>query len=258
MRKRLIAALAAVAVLAAVATAYAANVYEVDIATVTPKGKGTPAKPLPARFAFGYEVSDSNPANRPSPLRQYRIAAEGVFAYPKPFNACRFTDTDEVSDVSSKCNKARLGGGTVTNNAGPRQDLTAKLPCKLNLRLYNISDAGRNGGLSLRLDGDPPDCPLSVHTAIKAPFTTVKVDGVKTSELRFSVPDNLAHPAGLDNAVVDTTAVLERKTARMMIKGVRRTVGFYSEIGCKGKRSVRVQFVDETGQRFTANKDAAC
>jgi hypothetical protein len=257
MRKRLIVAVTAVTVLAAVATAYAANVYEVDIATITPKGKGTPAKPLPAKFAFGYEVSDSNPANRPSPIRQYRIAAEGLFAYPKPFNACKFTDTDDPT-VSSKCSKARLGGGTVTNNTGPRQDVTAKLQCQLTLALYNISDAGKNGGLSIRLDGDPPACPLSVHTAIKAPFTTLKLDGVKTSELRFSVPDNLAHPAGLDNAVVDTTSVVERKTAKMMIKGVRRTVGFYSEIGCKGKRSVRVQFVDETGQRFTANKQVSC
>lgn len=257
MRKRLIAAVTAVAVLAAVATAYAANVYEVDTASITPKGKGTPAKPLPAKFSFGYEVSDSNPANRPSPIRQYRIAAEGLFAYTKPFNTCKFTDTDDAA-VSSKCSKARIGGGTVINNTGPRQDVTAKLVCQLKLVLYNISDGGKNGGFSLRLDGDPPSCPISVHTAIKAPFTTVKLDGVKTSELRFSVPDNLAHPAGLDNAVVDTSSVVEKKTAPMMIQGVRRTVGLYSEIGCKGKRSVRVQFVDETGQKFTANKQVSC
>ena len=256
MRKRLIAALTAVAVVAVVATAYAANTYEVDIATVSPKGKGTPSKPLPAKFSFGYEVNDDQ-GNRPSPIRQYRIAPEGLFAYPKPFKACKFTDTDDAT-VSSKCSKARIGGGTVINNTGPRQDVTAKLICQLKLTLYNISDAGKNGGLAIRLDGDPPSCPISVHTSIKAPFTTVKLDGVKTSELRFSVPDNLAHPAGLDNAVVDTTSVVERKTAKMMIKGVQRTVGFYSEIGCKGKRSVRVQFVDETGRKFTANKQVSC
>jgi hypothetical protein len=257
MRKRLIAALTAVAVLAAVGTAYAVNVYEVDIAASTPKGKGTAAKPLPQRLAFGYEVGDSNPANRPSVIRQYRIAAEGLVTYPKAFRSCRFTDTDDAT-VSSKCSKARLGGGTVTNNAGPRQDVTAKLPCVLKLTLYNISDAGKNGGMSIRLDGDPPNCPLSVHTAIRAPYSYVKVDGVRTAELRFAVPDNLAHPAGLDNAVVDTTSVVERKTAQARVGGRTRTVGFYSEIGCKGKRSVRVQFVDETGRKFTANKQVAC
>jgi hypothetical protein len=257
MRKRLIAALTAVAVLAAVGTAYAVNVYEVDIAATSPKGKGTAAKPLPQKLSFGYEVSDSNPANRPSPIRQYRIAPEGLVTYPKAFKSCKFTETDDAT-VSSKCSKARVGGGTVTNNTGPRQDLTAKLPCQLKLALYNISDAGKNGGMSIRLDGDPPNCPLSVHTAIKAPFTYVKIDGVKTAELRFSVPDNLAHPAGLDNAVVDTTSVVDRKTASAMVQGKKRTVGFYSEIGCKGKRSVRVQFVDEAGQKFTANKQAAC
>jgi hypothetical protein len=256
MRKLLFAAVAAVAVLAVVATAYAANVYEVDIAKVTPRGKGTSAKPLPVKFGFGYEVSDDQ-GNRPSVISQYRIAAEGLAWYGKAFKACRFTDTND-SVVSSKCSKARVGGGTVISNAGARTVPTAKLPCTAKLTLYNISDAGKAGGLAIRIDADPPACPVSLHTSIKAPFTNVKLDGVKTSELRFTLPDNLAHPAGLDNAVVDTTSTVGGKTAQTRIGGRTRTVGLYSEIGCKGKRSVRVQFTDETGRRFTANKQVAC
>ena len=98
-----------------------------------------------------------------------------------------------------------------------------------------------------------------MHTAIKAPFTTVKLDGVKTSELRFSVPDNLAHPAGLDNAVVDTTSVVEKKTAPMMIKGVRSAPSASTRrSAARASARCASSSCDETGQKFTANKQVAC
>ena len=131
MRKRLIAAVTAVAVLAAVATAYAVNVYEVDIATITPKGKGTPAKPLPAKFAFGYEVSDSNPANRPSPIRQYRIAPEGLFAYPKSFNVVqvhRHGRRDRLVEVLE--GPARRRHGDQQHRPAPGRDREAPVPAQ--------------------------------------------------------------------------------------------------------------------------------
>lgn len=267
MRKRLIAALTGVAVLAFGGVAFADNIYEVHIASSTPKGNGTASKPLPVKLNFGYTVGDSA-GLRPTVTAQYRIAPEGLITYPKLFPSCKFRQA-EAQQVASACRKAIVGSGLVRNEAGAATDRTQKLVCNLKLTLYNISDAGRNGGMAIRLDGDPPaappgsqqvGCTLPVHTAIKAPFFNVKLEGLKTSELRFTVPLQLQEPlAGVQNAVVEARSVVNKKTAKTRIKRKQRTVGFYSEIGCKGRdRTTRVTFVDTQGRQFTANRKSPC
>jgi hypothetical protein len=267
MRKRLIAALTAVAVLSFGGVAFAENIYEVHIANSSPKGKGTPSKPLPVKLGFGYTVGDTE-GLRPTVIEQYRIAPEGLVTFPKAFPSCKFSQAN-AAQVASACNKAKVGSGLVRNEAGPGTDRSVKLVCNLKLSLYNISDAGRLGGMAIRLDGDPPaaapgsrnvGCAISVHTAIKAPFFNVKLEGLKTSELRFTVPVQLQEPApGVQNAVVEATSTVLRKTGKAKVKGKTRTVGFYSEIGCKGKdRTTRVTFVDTQARSFTANRKSPC
>lgn len=267
MRKRLIAAVTTVAVFAFGGVALAVNDYDVDIASSTPTGKGTAAKPLPQKLRFGYEVTDSE-GLRPTVIEQYRIAPEGLITFPQLFPSCTFAQANAPGKASSKCKKAKIGSGLVRNLAGAGTDRNQKLVCNLGLALYNISDAGRNGGMAIRLDGGPPvapnpvtdvGCSIEVHTAIKAPFFPVRVDGQKTSELRFTVPISLQEPLpGVQNAVIDVTSTVNKRTARTRIKGKRRTVGYYSEVGCKGKRSVRVEFVDTARRKFTANKETKC
>jgi hypothetical protein len=270
MRKRLIAALTGVAVLALGGVALAENVYTVTTASTTPAGKGSTSKPLPVKLGFGYTVGDTE-GLRPTVIKQYRIAPEGLVTYPKLFPACKYSQADVAgtSTLPAACNKAKVGSGLVFNNAGAATNRSEKLVCNLKLTLINISDAGKNGGMAIRLDGDQPapppgsrepGCALPVHTAIKAPFTPVKLEGLKTSELRFTVPTELSEPLpGVNNAVIEATSTVNKKTAKTKIKGKTRTVGFYSEIGCKGKdRTVRVEFVDEQGRKFTANKATKC
>jgi hypothetical protein len=267
MRKRLIAALTVVAVLSLGGVAFAENIYEVHIANSSPKGKGTPSKPLPVKLGFGYTVGDTE-GLRPTVIEQYRIAPEGLITYPKLFPSCTFRQAS-APQVAGACRRAIVGSGLVRNEAGAATDRTQKLVCNLKLTLYNISDAGRNGGMAIRLDGDPPPaapgsrdvgCTISVHTAIKAPFFNVRLEGLKTAELRFTVPQQLQEPiGGVQNAVVEATSTVNRKTATTRIKGKRRTVGFYSEIGCKGRnRLTRVTFVDTQGRSFTANRQSPC
>jgi hypothetical protein len=267
MRKRLIAALTGVAVLAFGGVAFAENIYNVNVATTSPAGKGTASKPLPVKLGFGFTVADTE-GLRPTVIEQYKIAPEGVVSYSKLFPACTFRQASGPQ-VASACNKAKVGSGIVLNNAGGATDRTQKLVCNLRLTLYNLSDAGRNGGIAIRLDGDPPPaapgsrspgCTISVHTAIKATFHNIRLGGLKTSELRFTVPPQLQEPApGVQNALIETVSTVNRKTARTRIKGKTRTVGFYSEIGCKGgNRTLRVEFVDQVGRRFTANKSTKC
>jgi hypothetical protein len=274
MRKLWIALAAAViAALAVAGVASAVNTYEVDIAE-TSAGKGTRAKPIPARLSFGYEVADTE-GQRPEVINQYRIGVEGYFAFPDARPKCTFTQATDpnVTDpaqLSAKCRRAFVGTGTIANQAGAPNDRSQKLPCNVKLTLINISTGDprypatvrqvrRRGGIAIRIDTDPPDCPISVHEALAAPFYDVKLDGIPSSELRFTVPPSLAHPGGLDNSVVDVTSVVSRKVGRVPVRrGVpqataTRRVGFYSLVGRRGKtRLFRVTFVDESGARFTA------
>ena len=273
MRKRLVAAVMAVALLAVGASAaYAENQYEVDIATTSPVGKGTAAKPLPVKLGFGYEVTDSD-GLRPTVITQYKIAPEGLITYSGKFPSCTYAQAGADAPYESlpaKCrNAAKVGGGIVRNAAGGDNDRTQMIPCNLKLTLINLSDAGKNGGMAIRLDGDQPlpvdplrdfGCALPIHRAIKATFHPVKLDGLPTHELRFTVPDQLLHPlGGTTNSVIDVTSTVLKRTTRARVKGKRRTVGFYSEVGCKGPtRTVRVLFVDENRDQFTAKKQAKC
>lgn len=279
MRKFLIAAVAAVAVLAMAGIAIAENVYEVEGGTKPTGVKASPKKPVPVALTFDYTVVDSDPANRATPIKQYRIGAESLITYPEAFPNCSYVDANNPDpDVAQrKCRKARMGGGVVHAYAGPTAVPTTKLRCNLELNLYNLKpgnygSAGRvskkQGAFAIRVDGDPPEppdddtigCPLEQHEAILAPFFKTRIGGRPAEELRFSVPDNLLHAApGVDTAVYLTESAVLRKTAKAKVAGKKRKVGFYSSVGCKGKTgTIRVTFIDEDGNDFLATKEAKC
>jgi len=257
MRKLYIAVAAAVvAALAVAGIAVAANTYEVDIASGSPNAKGSPSKPVPVSLNFGYEVGDTENL-RPSIINQYFIASEGIKYFPKARPTCTFSQASESPKYNSACNKAVLGNGTIDNQAGAPTDRTQKLPCAVKLTLLNISNGPgvtkKRGAMAIRIDTDPPACPIPVHGALAAPIFDVKIEGIPTSELRFRVPDDLTHPGGIDNSVVDTVSHVLKKTGKVKIGGKTRTVGFASAVGRKGRtRLVRVTFVSEDGQRETA------
>lgn len=273
MRKSWIAALALAAVLAVAGVAVAANTYEVHLAGGT-TGVGSLKKPVPSKLDFGYRVGDTENM-RPFVIKQYRIAAEGTMAYPDARPKCTYAaatnpNVTDPAQLSSACRKAKVGTGTINNLAGAPNDRSQKLPCNVKLTLINISNGDprfpdtvkqikRYGGMAIRIDTDPPDCPISVHEALAAPFYKTKIQRVPTVELRFTVPDSLAHPGGLDNSVVEVTSHIQKLTGRVPVRngvpvaGATRKVGYYSLVGRKGKtRTVRVTFVDESGAKSTA------
>jgi hypothetical protein len=284
MRKLWIAVVAVAAVLAVVSVALAANTYKVHIAKSS-AGKGTLAHPIPTKLDFGYQVGDTE-GKRPFVIKQYRIAAEGTRAYPKSRPRCTFEQaTDptvtDPANLSRACVKANVGTGTIKNYIGASSDRTQKAPCDVVLTLINISTGDsrfpvtgkqikKRGGIAIRIDTDPPACLAPVHEALAAPFYDTKVEGIPTTELRFTVPDTLAHPGGtLDNAVIEVTSFIKKKTGLVTVRrgipqaagsahaAAKRRVGFYSLVGRKGpKRTVRVTFVDESGAKTTATATA--
>jgi hypothetical protein len=282
MRKLLIPVLAALVAIAVAGIAYAANVYTVDGDT-KPHGKGSAAKPLPVSLDFDYTVADEVATNRGIPVKQYRIGAEGLVTYPEAFPSCSGgssgANAQDPAKAAKACKKARVGGGIIKALVGARNNPTSSANCVLDLNLYNLKpgnygDAGKigkNGGLAIRIDGDPPpppsiddqykgQCLAAQHASILAQYKTVKIKGVTSDELQFTVPPELLHPAqGLDVTVRQVASAIKKITAKKKINGKTRTVGFYSAVGCKGgKRSIQVTFVSETGQKSPVTKDKAC
>jgi hypothetical protein len=281
MRKLLIPALAAAVVLAVAGIAWAANVYTVD-GNTKPHGKGSAAKPLPVSLDFSYTVADSSAANRGIPVNKYFIGAEGLITTPKAFPSCSggesAANNPDPAAAAKACKKARVGGGIIKALIGARNDPTNSLNCVLNLNLYNLKPGnygefgkvGKSGGLAIRIDGDPPappnlddshkgECLAAQHASILATYHRVKIKGVPSDELRFTVPPELLHPGGLDVTVRDVSSSIIKKVAKVKVHGKKQKVGFYSAVGCKGgKRSIQVTFVAESGQKTPVTKDKKC
>jgi hypothetical protein len=291
MRKLLVAAIAAFAVLAISGIAYAVNVYTVEGST-KPAGGGTAKKPKPMSLSFDFSVSDEIPANRGTPIEKYFIAAEGLVTYPEAFPQCEGgtngANNEDLQQVKKTCKKARVGGGIIKAYAGAPSNQTEKLNCVLELNLYNLKPGSYNtnsglvkigkkhGGLAIRVDGKQasiPDlsdqykgqCAVPQNEGILAKYAPVKVKGVTSDELQFVVPPSLLHVGGCNPACVSETVVqavestIKKRTAQKKIKGKMRTVGFYSAIGCKGgKRSIQVTFITESGQRTPKTDNRSC
>jgi hypothetical protein len=263
MRKLVVAAMAALVVLSAAGTAYAVNQYEVI--SGGSRGEGSPSRPAGGLVRFGFRVTDTENL-RPSPSIEFRIGAEGLKYFPQAAPTCTFAQVN-AAEVSRRCRRAQVGGGIARNQSGSEGDRNQKLVCNLRIRLYNITGPGinrRRGGLAIRLDGDPPfptdpnsreiGCPLRIHSAIKGVMHNVRIGGLPASELRFTVPDNLAHPApGVTNSVVESDTTVRRVLRRVRIRGRNRRISVYSSIGCNGnQRLSQVTFISEDGNRVRA------
>jgi hypothetical protein len=258
MRKLVLIAITAVAVVAVAGVAYAANTYTLDTGTTKPRGVGTPGKPVPKGVDFDYRVGTTD-NTRPSPVKVYSIRFQGLISYARVFPKCTFAQASQKSlaAVQSACKKAAVGGGVVENLFGATSDTSQKTPCNLKLRLYNLGN-----GLAIRLDRENVgDCAIDPATAINARYKRIKLGGVATDALNFTVPDNLTHPIpGIDNAVVRAQSNVKLLKKKTRIKGKTRTVGLYSSIGCgkNKKRLIQVEFTAESGEKSTANKSGRC
>ena len=263
--------------------AFAANVYRVSIAAVSPTNAGTVASPTPIRLNFGYKVTTDD-GNRPAVSTDYTIGfGPGVRQNRRFFRRCTNARAGFNAGGTANCPaNALVGQGRVSNQAGLQNQPSQKIPCNLRLRLYNgdarFVNAAANDGRRVRADvwlvlnGGPNDpalsnCPLTVNpSAIPAQF----VRYLGGTALRFHVPRTpFQQPqAGVDNAVVDVTSSVNRKTTRVATRirrdgrfvTVFRTRGFFETTRCPaGGHPVNVRFTDTTGAVKNApTKRAPC
>jgi len=273
MRKFLIAAVVAVVAVMAVGTvAFAANVYDLPSSKTTgKKGKGSPSNPIPKGVSFDYTVKDSA-GPRGLPVDKYSIGFQGLTSkYQKYFPTCSFNQASPdapLADVLKVCKKAVVGGGRIESLLGP--DVPGNNDpnnivgyCNLKLTLIHIP-----GGLAIRLDADNPPIPTSqdgplgcivaTHTAIKARYKERKIGGVASGSLEFSTPLELRHNSGLVITVARVQSNIKLLKKKVKIKGKKKSVGFYTAIGCGKKRAVQVTFTDEAGVSTPAKGSGPC
>ena len=88
----------------------------------------------------------------------------------------------------------------------------------------------------------------------------IKVDGVRSTALRFTVPDELLEPiTGVLNSVIGARFTITSKTRRVRIRGKLRKVKIGSAIGCHGRtRTALVDFTDVQGTTSRAEREVPC
>jgi hypothetical protein len=264
MRKLTVVVLALVGVLVAAAVAYAANTYTVTPASSTPHGKGSKKKPLPKKVLFGYRVATDN-GSISSPIKTYAINFEGLTYFGKKLPKCTYAQTN-ANPVSSKCKKAKVGGGIIEAKAGPTgSPASAAVKCNLKLSLYNIGT-----GFGIRIDGGPgvfvtgpvngrANCPQNQHRSINGKITKAKVGGISGGSLKFNVAQELRHIGPLDVGLVNVSSSVSGKARKVKIGHKRLKVSVLSATGCKGStRIVQVKFTDESGKTTPAQKAGPC
>ncbi len=251
---RAVAVVAVLVVGALASAAYAAtqvNVYSVQ-GSVSPNQGASKKKPRPVRLKFSFQVKEQS-GNRPSPIKTYSIGFYGGRSNGGPFPKCTAAQINAVQS-DARCPKgSKVGSAFVKNNAGNSADPTdTSIPCNLSMTIYN---AGKNRA-ALYLQGNPPDCVISISQAIDARY--VSAFGGKGQALQFSVPYNLLHPIpGIDNAQVDVTSTINKVTRR--VKG--RTEGYFQvDQACPKSRRVPIQvtFTSEAGQSVVAKTTQPC
>src|SRR4051812_3468845 len=266
MRKTLLLSAVVAGLLGIVAVAYAANTYKVDSAKVTPTNSGTLTKPKAVRIQFGYSVGTTD-GNRPATSTDQAISfgpglrINGKLKKTKTAFAFARCKLSQASSNACPAN-TKVGSGIVKNLAGLKSDPSQKIPCQLNLTIYNgdgkLFPPSQNDGRRVREDvwlglkGQPPICPLVVNAPIPAQFAVVGGRlglSFHIARTPFQEPQE-----GVENSVINVTASLFKATR---IKGTPR--GFLESTACpKGGRPIRATFTDSSGAKATATGKASC
>jgi hypothetical protein len=208
--------------------------------TVTVHG-GTRARPKPGGLSFRFDVSDPS-GNQTPPVLTYQIMYEGGRLNTTLIPGCDAAKinapnipTTDVCPPGSQIGTGRLKA--LIGAAG--QPVSTASPCLASLTLFN----GGKGHATLFVSSRLGECPVALSQAIDMQYVT----GGGMAGLKFTVPDELRHQAGLDITVIHADATL----STIVVRKKGRKVGYIESTGCKdATRDLVVTFTDETGASF--------
>jgi hypothetical protein len=239
--KKIVLIAAALGVLVAAGTAYAAlNTYSATL-KFSPKSAGTPAKPAPVGYTQDIKASNTIAGDRTAVLTDILTKIYGLKADGKDFPQCSSNAIATAGD-DTKCPKGALvATGYITAAVGPTSNFTAGAgaPCDPLLHVWN----GGQGKLTFFFVDQPPN-----HQCLNGALTTGQVGPYpatyksqgKYLAVDVPVPHYVSFPAPGAAGSLETEHLNWLKVTK---KVHGKTVAATASVGClKGKRPYTTTF----------------
>ena len=253
MRRTIIIAGTALAVLAAASAAFAAgglNTYRASIRFSSTKA-GSARAPVPVGFTENYTAANATSGNRAAPLVDIKTSIYGLVSNGKDFPACNGNKISALKTDSFCPPKALVATGPVNALLGNPTLSTAGSPCNPFLHVWN----GGQGRLWFFFTTSPTHYCLGLPTG-----STAAYPGFISQHGKFMVTDvplppdvstMVAHQPNFYGSLIKQVLTFRNVTTKVHGK----TVGVTASVGCQGsKRPYKVSFTAVLGsQRQTVS-----
>jgi hypothetical protein len=230
--KRLVAGVAALAVLGGAGAAYASsaiNTYSLNMG-FTSKAAGTPAKPAPMGYTLNVSASGTN-GNRPALLSDLKTTAYGLAMDQKDFPTCSLNAIANAHNDTICPKGALVATGYITAEVGsPTNFTSAAAPCDPALDVWNT---GKGKLTFFFVDTPAHNCnALGLKTGSTGPWAaTVKTQG-KNMVMDVPIPSFINRPLGLAGSLMSEHLVFVHQSKKVGGK----TVQSLASVGCQGKK----------------------
>jgi hypothetical protein len=260
---RRIALIAAMALLATAATAWAVTNTLTYSATLKKAGsaKATPKKPVNVGYNALLHIDTDPSGSQPdiAPVTTIYFAKE-IKQNAKPWPGCKMAEIDGQTEFPSKCNRAVVGSGTATAYAGSpgspvgnsvKEDLTVKA----------VNETG--GKQILLVLTSAPGAPVAINNRV-VPGKLGSGSGAYGYTVAFTIPDDLQQQLGLSIALADFKVSISNKPQTLKVKGRKFKAGYLQLTGCPAGGTLPVKavatFKDANGatSNITSESTAKC
>jgi hypothetical protein len=215
---RRIALIAAVALLATAATAWAVTntvSYSVTLKKAS-TAKATAKKPVNVGYNAVLHIDTDPTGSQPdiAPVTTIYFAKQ-IKQNAKQIPSCTQADIDGLTAFPAKCNKAKVGTGTATALAGTPGDPAAN-SVKEDLNVIAVNGAG--GKQILLVLNSAPGAPVAISNRV-VPGTLGRGTGGFGYSVAFKIPDDLQVQLGLSIALTDFHVNITNKPFTVKEKG---------------------------------------
>jgi hypothetical protein len=256
---RRIALIAAVALLATAATAWAVTNTVSYSVTLKKAGSATATAKKPVNVGYNAVLHiDTDPTgNQPdiAPVTTIYFAKQ-IKQNAKLIPSCKPAEIDGLPAFPAKCNKAKVGTGTASALAGsPGSPAGNSVKEDLNVTAVN----GAGGKQILLVLNSAPGAPVAISNRV-VPGTLGKGSGVFGYTVAFAIPEDLQTQLGLSIALTDFHVNITPKPFTVKVKGKSTKLGYLQLTGAcpGGKVPVRAvaSFKDASGTATDVTNDS--
>jgi hypothetical protein len=256
---RRIALIAAVALFATAATAWAVTNTLTYSVTLKKASSAKPTKKKPVNVGYNATLHiDTDPAgSQPdtAPVTTIFFAPQ-IKQNAKLIPSCKQSEIDGQTTFPSKCNKAKVGTGTARALAGsPGSPAANSVTEDLNVTAVN----GAGGKQILLVLNSAAGAPVAITNRV-VPGTLGSASGGFGYKVAFEIPEDLQNQLGLSIALTDFKVNITNKTFVVKVKGKKVKTG-YLQLQAKcpgGKVPVRAvaSFKDANGTATDVTNDS--